>query len=634
MELTNDGATPNANGEWLWTESTQTLQIYSTSAPSSSVIFVVSYYIFATNEKLRILPEDPTTSESSSNPLRAWEPRLLDSPRLKQSVKNVLDGVFSIESTTISLQNQDGELQQYLSLKDSLSDAEVDVWVCLDSANNIQRAYQGKCKSVGGDIDVVDFEVHDSFTRLNQKCLMGDTADECYFTSSGFSSVDPKNLDRPVPYIVGPYSRFTVSHEAVEFKSVLAENLYEAVCTSYDGEESTSLNRTWGLCRVSSDGLRVPTIGAINSISGSEDVDLGFTVGEWANVEIAIGQFIKFEESGDTAYGEVYEINTSTRTISLLVTGTTRSWTTSVTLTPSAAPTIKVTTSDSEFVLTWGFEYTFSETTTTGGNKYVSITFLNNFEALNGNLSVLHPRTHQIFFRVAPSVVSANHADVVQSICESSGLTVDSTSFAASKAELSALGYFSMPQFDESDFGTYRDYLQLLLKSTLGIVYLNNDFQVAYDLLAAPSSSDITTANDHLIGPNFSVEYQDIVTQLIAYNPHNSDQPNVGYTESSGSTVESFKARYLHAVQNVDRFRHVLNDISGRLQAILDVRSSRRATYRFKTATKHLDAEIGDDMQLESSVLLGGDSSTDLKIVSLDKSLDDVEVEATDLQEL
>jgi hypothetical protein len=87
VDLTNDGSTPDANGEWLWIESTQTLQIYSTSAPSSTVAFVVFYHVFVSNRKTRIAAQDPEAAVSSTNPLRDWEPRLQGNPRIKQSVK-------------------------------------------------------------------------------------------------------------------------------------------------------------------------------------------------------------------------------------------------------------------------------------------------------------------------------------------------------------------------------------------------------------------------------------------------------------------------------------------------------------------------------------------------------------------
>jgi hypothetical protein len=68
-----------------------------------------------------------------------------------------------------------------------------------------------------------------------------------------------------------------------------------------------------------------------------------------------------------------------------------------------------------------------------------------------------------------------------------------------------------------------------------------------------------------------------------------------------------------------------------RVDDIKNYLASRQAVYSFKTATKLLDANIGDDITLESDIVLGGSGSVNLKIISLEKSANGVQVEATDL---
>jgi hypothetical protein len=369
----------------------------------------------------------------------------------------------------------------------------------------------------------------------------------------------------------------------------------------------------------------------------------------WAdvNLDFEYGDTVSVYDSGfdDQYYGVLYLINPSTRELVFLGYPTLETGTLTLvdlSITGVQTPAVVVWPKDgSQFYplrVVYGEDYTITEDVTSGGNRFYKVVFEDDFESNYSTYfpdAALNPKTYDVAFRARLSTDESGHASVIKAMVERAGLATKASSFTSAGSALDALCYFQIPQFDEQSVGSYRDYIQLILQSTLGVLYLDNDFEAVYELLVAPSSTDATTPSIYLRDSlRIELDYQDIVDQIIAYNPHNAIQPLKGFTESSSTTLESIKARHLHGIKNTTRFRHVLNDISGRLQAILDVRSSRRATYRFKTATKHLDAEIGDDMQLESSVLLGGDSSTDLKIVSLDKSLDDVEVEATDLQEL
>jgi len=77
-----------------------------------------------------------------------------------------------------------------------------------------------------------------------------------------------------------------------------------------------------------------------------------------------------------------------------------------------------------------------------------------------------------------------------------------------------------------------------------------------------------------------------------------------------------------------------MEDITGRIDDIRKIRSARRVIYDLRTATNNIDSNIGDDFQLDSAQIIGDGTSIDLKIITLDKSNDEVRIQATDLQEL
>ena len=653
VELTNDGATPNADGEWLYTESTQSLQVYSSSAPSSSVIFVVYYYVFVTNEKLRILPQDPESAESASNPLRSWEPRLLGSPKIKQSIGNNLVGVFSIENTSIDISNLDDNFQQYLSLNDSFFNKDCRIWFGLNNSDSLQKVYLGKCRNIRLDSRSVNIDVQDNFSRLNQPCLNGDTGDEAYYTEAGFADIDPQKFNTPVPLVYGPFSRWKdeVSYAGFvssggggtrvnllnEFTSDTLAFWNEATCIDYSTDPtSTSENRIWALCRVPSGGFRSTNFGSPTGITDNgTNIRLNYDVSGWAALDVEKYDFCAIHQGGATGYFQLTSINIPSRRLTLyadtedVASGFTVG---GMTIVNSNAPQVIVVdeVEGMQYQSFWGKDWTFSETTTSGGNKLGKVTFNSSVESALSYDRNIHPRSVKVYYRVRGQPI--DHSDVVQELCESVGLTVDATSFAAAQSALDKQCIFQIPQFDETDFKAYLDYIKLVLESTLGVLYLKNDFSVGYSLLDAPSSSTVIDSNTYLRDSlRVDLNYEDIVTFLIAYNSHIGDPGTLVYTESGSASDESAKAKHLHGINNVNRFRHVLNDITSRVSDILDLRSNRLAKYRYKTSTQDLDSELNDDLQLESDLLLGNDTEKDLKIVGLDKGLDDTEIEATDL---
>jgi hypothetical protein len=511
-------------------------------------------------------------------------------------------------------------------------------------------------KSVRVDNQTVTIEVYEAASRLDQPALMGDTGDEAYYSLDAFPGVDPNKRDTPIPFVVGPFSRYSLLGVLSGIiKRVDPEFTNKATCITFVPEPAQDECRQWGLYRsagTGADNYRLPNFGTPTTINHSGGVVLlTYNSGAWSNaaLDFDYGDSAKVTHSGDNYSGVVTIIDPTNRQVTLqgyediAATGNL----TGATIVGQPAPAIWIYKKDNSVFyptpMIYDRDYYLGDGVTSGGNTFHQVIFYDDFETNypgvfnTGDGEYLHPNNFEVLYRARPKLDNANHADLLQSMCEKSGLAVDAASFAASKSALDAFCFFQIPQFDETDFHSYRDYVQLILQSTLGILYVNNDFEAVYELLAAPSpAADAMTNPSIYMRDSLRIEheYQDIVDQIVAYNAHNVAQPIKGYTQSSSTTAESIKARHLHGINNVTRFRHVLNDISGRLQTILDIRSTRRATYRFKTATKHLDAQIGDDMTLESPLLPGGAASIDLKILSLDKSLDDTEVEATDLEEI
>ena len=256
----------------------------------------------------------------------------------------------------------------------------------------------------------------------------------------------------------------------------------------------------------------------------------------------------------------------------------------------------------------------------------------NNFEANHPGLTVLDTGLYSVLYRIKPDTTNGKHGSVLKTLLESTGLIVNSSSVTTANTSLTSLVNFSIPQFDEGDFAEYFKYIELILSSTFGYIFLNNNFEIEYKLFQAPSST--TEINDGIIlkdSLSYRFEFKDIITQLIGYNSHYSANEVTSMSATPSVTVVSNKAKYLHGIDNTTRFRHVLQDMSTRLQDIMDFRSERLVTYDFETANRHLDSLIGDDFKLTTSGLLGDDIERQIKIIKVNKNTDKVSISAIDL---
>lgn len=657
--LTEVSSTPGTNDQWYWDGTT--LEIKLAAAPSATNVIVVFYDLFYTSGEYRITTTDP---EDSATAERHWEPRLMGMPEVKQNVSDIVNGVVSSSSTSIRLANTDLAFQNYLTSTDSFYQKTVKVWFCANGVSNIQKVFEGRVQSITVNNNDVLLSLFDGFAKLDQPALFGDTAKEAYWLreSGSFPNVYPPDQNTPIPMVLTKKTRAEYTTEPTApgdkyfdgrvYPELVAEKMMKAVCTDYSEENPTLTNNLyWGLCRFNSNGPRTLDFG---NITGIDKVDDGaseiiiYVQTDSHNLNIYDSFELRTTGAQPTLYGHVienreftYNAGGGTKTYQFAV------WFENV----ASASTVSITTSTHTFeshngpavvlvdkyssrisrIMTYGEEWGFvaggaNITTTSAGNKYAYI-ILNAVSSGNPD-----PASQEIRF-VYGAADGYLHGEVVQDLAEGAGLTVNTSSITAANTSLAVNTAMTIPQFDETDFASYRKYLEMLCKSTMGIVYFNNSSELVYELLAAPSSTNSITESKFR-DIRVSLEYRDIVTQLIAYNPALADKEALDAANSPSETVESLIALHLHETRNVVRFRHVLEEITSRIQDIFDILSNRRALYRFITATDNLASKIGDDLQLDADEVLGGSGSVDLKIVGLDKSPDEVDVEATDLLDI
>lgn len=633
--------TLSGNDQYTYSETTSTLQVRLAAAPNStSNILVCYYYLFYTGTQFRSIYETPTDGTTT---VRDWQPRLSNYPSVVQSFSNILAGIFTIADTQIQIINEDGRFQQYLTDDDSFYNKKVDIWLCINDVSNIQKIFTGTINSVYMDQRIVKIDAADSFNKLKQPAYMGDTVDESVFRldAASFPGLDPKHNDVPVPYIVGAFSRYqTRTKTGVPSGAPSAYEIFvgtEASCTNYNTSITTSTNRQWGGCRQKG----AVATQAFGSIQAQLDTGTGFRFVRFSSISnVSIGDTIKWTEAGTDYYGLVNYVGTFTYSAvnyNVIFSDPSGPFTLSSTVAnlKSFAVFIEAQNETLKFVQPrYSRDYSVTETVTSGANNYVRVDFVNNFEANHPGFSSLRPDDQQIYYRTSNATVQ-KHGDILKEIMGKVGLATNASTFTTANATLPVNCRFHIPNFDEVEADTYLKYCQDVLASSLGYLKINSNFEVEYNILSAPTSSDIR--DSYLMiddTTDVRVEYQDIVTKIIGYNPHNDSGDAIVAGSTPSATGESKKARYLHGLVNVDRFRHVLEELSSNIASHIGLKSMRSAKYTIATSTQDIDTELGNDLQLENKILLGQVSPTDVKVISIEKSPAKIIIEVSDLKGL
>lgn len=641
VALVKDTATPSVNGHWYQDEDTKLLQVKLASPPNDTTdILVCNYYLYYTGNIFRAISEDP---EDDATTIREWVPRIDVYPTLIQGFDNIQNGVFTIQDTAITLINHDNALQQLLTDDDTFYNKEVMVWVCINDVSNIQKVFRGQIKSLSFSGNIATLKCVDSFGRLKETAFFGDSEGDCYLNVDTYPSSDPKFKDRAIPYIAGKFSRAGTapfnepSSTAGIYSYFINKDTNEAPCKVFNADITTSNNRDFIACRQKG-GLRTQSWGPTITAATPLAVANFFAIEVLSSSEINVGDTIKWNELGTDYYGViayvgVFDHSGTDYNIIFYSVDPGAAISTSSTLydMDCFAVAILDSATTSYYYPCLERDYSVSIGVTQGGNAFVEFTFVNNFEAAL-SMATLSPNSMQIFYRTSNDTPQ-KHGAFLKDVCDLVGLPKDSATFNQADSDLDTYVQFSIPNFDETDYQSYLKYVQDVLGSTLGYLKINGDFEVEYHLIEAPSSSSIRDSSLMLQdATSLSVEYQDIATTIIAYNPHNASVQAVGATPSPSETRSNPVAKWLNGIDNTNRFRHVLETITDRIDAHMGIKSSRKALYRFETATEDIDSELGQDVELRNKIVMGTSQVRDVKIVTIEKTPQKTAIEASDFR--
>lgn len=639
--------TPTSNDEVFWDETAKTITIKLSSAPSSLTLpmITVSYYIYLTGGVNREAYATPTDSNTAFVP---WIGRVTQYPSTSQSISNIFSGVFSIDGTSLTVANSDGYFNQYLTANDSFYKRRIDAWLCVNSISNIESAYRGSVVYLNGDSDFVTFSIVDSFNNLTNPAYMGDTVQEALYLgeTSSFPQVYSGHRGLPCRFIASDISKwdydksqeltqsfFGAPNELIKFTDY--SQSITAVNTDYDDTALAGSDRlNWSVCRTPG-SILVQSFPSVSHVLNS----LGFVVGfSSAPSNVFVGNRVSWTTGGTPYRGIVVWVGSRTKlgnTYHVEIVPDSLAYVLNTSSVFNNLHCLDVTI-DVGYLnagvplpirATEGYDYTVNQTTTSGGNKHVSITMN---AGLNGRYPtygtfILSPETCTMYCRVF-GPTNYGHGQLLKLMCNTVGIETNDSTFTAADAAVTEKVAMSIPMQDETEYGQYLDYAEKILSSTLGYLAIGSDFKAEYHLTAAPSGS-LTVGKSRYIRDSLSwtLDYQDIISEITATNNH------WPVSDSSYSNL-NYAAKYLHGVDNPFHFNHVLKSLNSTGANVLKLRSKRRASYTFSTSTVNIDSAIGNDVTLESDKILGGASSDDVKIVSLEKNTEQTTITAIDLE--
>ena len=214
-------------------------------------------------------------------------------------------------------------------------------------------------------------------------------------------------------------------------------------------------------------------------------------------------------------------------------------------------------------------------------------------------------------------------------VIENAGLTPNDDSFDNMTGLYDNPVQFQVPFRGETNYPTYRDVAELLIRSYGTLLRLNDDAEVEY----LPIQQSFGT---HLsIGPNqyddveADVDYGDFANKMIWENKHLGNLDNridFAFRFDVAEETETENS-ILHDLENVANVTHGVADTSTSTQ-MFKFRKAPRTTYVFNTSLVNIDTKVGDyiDLTLKDATI-----KTGVMVTTVNKSHERAAITCIDL---
>jgi len=652
-----ESATVNPSvGSYYYNFSTAVFEI-SLASPLSNKEIVIFFVLRFTDSAHSIFDENGVKSAIGAS---YWQPRLEAAPVINASVRDMMQGVASISSSTINISNTDLWLNSFVGEDFSYLNKAVDVTLCINE--QVFCRFSGRTKGIKPSADSYSFNIYDNLYSLNEPCLMGDTNADVYINATDYPDVDQSKIGKPIPYFIGK-----TAHKSAVILNPSARKIYsfdesstlEAYCTD------TTDSLTWVFARQSGDGdgLKVIDYGTPSLITfngayydyagGSLNrsvINVNQTVGIPHNIELL--DTVVFKKAGTSYPGTVVRIEDGAGNYDVMLwDAAATAGTYTVTTTPEVSIGVMIIQDGVKYLPTGGWnggagkgDYYVTSTALDSGNLLWEIVFKSGFESNHEAMLPLDFSKDRVFVRATEDTATndtTTHGKAVEKILSSAGLTVSSASITAADSDLAANVSLMIPEFSSSSPRSYLNYLGLIMQSTLGYIYQDNStLEINYKIFEEPAAGDFLHGSDIL---DLSVEIQtdDMAQSIRSYNDNNfytAQAFSHPLPATISTQVSSGRSRYHHLLTNQASVESALSLPVTTCNRRMAMAENPQLFVSFSVATKLANKNIGDDISIYDDRIPGEKSSvsgflcSNLKIVGIEYSAEKITFTATNLR--
>lgn len=642
---------------------------YPNFTPDNNYAAILKYSLFFTNYVGRYA--DPYMEEFPL--VTYWEPRLEEGLSFDFSQQNNFNGLLSITASTIELKNHDKYFNDFFSANDTFNNRQVKVWRCVGGTDISQGQatleFVGSVRAASLTDSSCSFEIQDILSTLDKTYEDGlpITFGEIGYASALIKAEDqlkvvPRMFGRRGPYETELYDTGESLGGAVNYKIPVlnGDKMTEMVNVSRSDTFATNTNRTWcigfGPAGVTDESFdcTLHTHLVLSSFNASI-----LTIDTTANGGLGVGNYFAPGDTikNGTQYGIVY----ATSDTEIYVWPYNASFSAANAIVREKVGAVVILNGSDKYYALGGRDYN----TVISIYGDVCITFTNNFEATLG-MPTLDPDSMQVFGRLYNDSADGSVSAILEEILGYTDNLIPAGDFAPAQ-QPGAYGSwdgqsypdpicsFTLPFVGQSSMPTFREVIEVLLKTGMGMLYFTSQGLVGYksfmDSIWINSSGEDTSQwidNQSGVDPDvdgidatktaeLSVQFDlyDLFTGVdftFSHNPnlYSATEQSFGTNDVNLGVVRRFyKTNKKYAVEIVaDRNASHFNNY---IYKYVKLVCGRRASYSLKAFTTW-GIYLGDDLLVSRAKIVGSSNSSYMRVVSLGKGSNEQKLTLLDLK--
>jgi hypothetical protein len=636
--LTSDGVTKTeatssalSDGQWYYDVDLSLLYLDLGLVPSTKTI-VVTYEIYmgTFDAHWYRIPNLNTSREVY------YEPLIKKSPSISLTVSDSLFGFMPSQTSTLVISNATHLLQEHLYASSFLN-CDIDLWHWLDSltTSNISLVFKGLC----GNINYSDSDLTISVLDRNKifKNEYRHALGESFYGSSGFPNCDPNYLNRPIRKVFGYVENTIPVNIDYQATTPAITDNRDWICTN----DETNLGSV---------STTTPASPACTTTRTYLTSIVGFRVGDSVWIDSI---------SGTGFDGFVYVTTVGANYIEHVAIGTLAA--VGSTIKRNFVGNVKIFKDSTVYSAIYGRDYVeYTDAT----NKVAGFSFNTTLEANLSIASNLNPQDlvyarvygHKVTSTIAAVPLGSNSTttngltngvvilyDLLKVYLGLTESEINTTQISTLTSSITDEIGFVLPYSESNDFPTYADILTRISQTLLLKIFQDTNNKWTISQIGPIGTPSKTIEDDEVILGSFShaFNYSDITSNVIVnYNKKEVSTRNEISNESfSRVTTVSDTAKYLHLVKKQKSFDS-FHFIEAQAQTLANhfsyIFGDRLGAVRLSTKNRFFDSLIGDEITVTRTRQLGFPyvSTTtrdlNLSIVSIEKSLNNINIEMTD----